>query len=64
MGDNMRDMSKKGRTRSGRERLSKEDVRNIRRLAEDLSQKEIAARYEISPSAICMLLKGQRWKNV
>lgn len=69
--DNMRDMTAKGRcnpirgSRSRLARLTEEEVRAIRALADTgVYQREIGERYGISQGAVSMILAGRRWAEV
>lgn len=69
--DNMKDMFRKGRgehvrvpdhrgTRNPMARLSDEDIKEIRTLAGQWTQRAIAARFDIDPSHVCKIVRGQR----
>ena len=64
--DNMADMMQKGRqcagNRNGRRKLSSDLVRSIR--AEVGLQREIAAKYGVTPSLIAMIRNGKIWRSV
>lgn len=64
--ENMADMVSKGRQahgdRNGRRKLSSEQVRAIR--SEVGLQREIAAKYGVTPSLVAMIRSGRIWRNV
>jgi hypothetical protein len=61
--DNMMDMARKGR--HGSAKLSKEQVRDVRRrVAAGESQRSVARDLGVSPAAICNLLKGKSYAHV
>jgi hypothetical protein len=67
--DNSRDMSAKGRAaageRSGVNKVTTEDVREIRRLAaEGHRQRDIAARFGIVQSNVGMIVRRETWRHV
>lgn len=66
--DNSEDAVAKHRTahseRHPQAKLTDAQVREIRALRGRLQQKEIAARFNISPSIVCQILKGQIWRHV
>lgn len=65
--DNMGDMAQKGRAQAAalkRSKLRPEDVREIIRLRSDgLTLQAIADRFSVTPSAIGLITRGQRWGN-
>lgn len=66
--DNQRDRLIHGTSGRGasfrREKLTPEQVAEIRILGVLLSKEEIGRRYEVSPSNIAKILNGTRWRNV
>lgn len=44
-------------------KLNQEDVAKIRELADTKSMKEIADKYDVTPSAISKILNNKRWKE-
>lgn len=44
--------------------LRNQDVREIRRLADRMTDRQLASRYRVSPGHIRSILKGQRWANL
>ncbi len=67
--DNVQDMTQKGRGAIGARhhaaRLSDEDIMNIRKLAaQGISRKQISEQYGISPSHLCCIVHGTRWKHL
>ena len=68
--DNVDDMWRRGRGKSGTQHsnspLSEDDVRTIRSLyaAGGIFQKELAARYGISQSAVSLLVNGKHYKGI
>jgi hypothetical protein len=59
--ENMAEMHAKGR---GNTKLTADDVREIRRLLPVETQKDIAARYGVTPSAISEIKTGKKWQHV
>lgn len=68
--ENMRDMTKKGRSRSpkgeaqGNSRLSAQDVREILALRGKESHRRIAKRYGVTHSNISHILRGKSWRHL
>lgn len=67
--DNSHDMSAKGRAaageRSGVNKVTDEDVREIRRLAaEGHRQRDIAARFDIVQGNVGMIVRRETWRHV
>ena len=64
--ENMQDMVNKNRQaqgdRNGRRKLSSTDVRAIRAMVG--LQREIAAKYNVTPSLVAMIRSGRIWRNV
>ena len=76
--DNIEDMMRKGRgagqqgtryqpdvsgTNNGRAKLSEDDIRTIR-LAYHMNYNELAEHYDVSPSTIGRIVKGDTWKHI
>lgn len=66
---NVRDMTSRGRQargeRNGQASLSDEDVVNIRRRrAAGAKQSNLAEEYGLTPSAVSMIVRGERWTHV
>lgn len=64
--DNMRDMTRKGRStwgeRSGRRKLSADDVAEVHRLRHDgLSLAQIAARFGVTRQNVHLVVSGRTW---
>ena len=67
--DNSTDMVNKGRSargqRNSQSRLTAEDVINIKKsAAAGESGKSLAARYGVTPTAICHILRGRNWGHI
>ncbi|WP_126463654.1 HNH endonuclease signature motif containing protein [Sulfuritortus calidifontis] len=66
--DNAADMVAKGRAarntgeRNGASRLTRQDIEAIR--ADDSLYRELASRFRVSPSAIGLIKRRERWKHV
>lgn len=61
--DNMRDMAVRGR--SGRAKLSVDDVLSIRFLAAaGMSRRELAGRFGVAPSNVSAIVRRETWKHV
>ena len=71
--DNMKDMERKGRRRGlvgvfgskqGSAKLTDDDVRQIRKLAEVMTQDEVAALFGITRSNVSVIVLRKGWKHV
>jgi hypothetical protein len=66
--DNLQDMARKGRSTAGhknpRAKLSWESVRQIRKLfSHGMKELQIASQFNVSRSAIQLIVSGKRWKE-
>ncbi|RIJ23135.1 hypothetical protein D1227_06425 [Henriciella mobilis] len=48
-------------SRHGNSKLTESDVRQIRKLAKSLTRQEIAERFDVSVSAIHLIMQGRTW---
>lgn len=68
--DNNRDMMKKGRNRCpkgedhGRAKLTEEQVKDIWQSRKKTTCRELADKYRVSPSLICMIHTQKRWREL
>jgi hypothetical protein len=63
--DNVQDCIKKGRYNTGFRKLTKDDVRGIKKLLYlGRTQEEIAVTYNISPAMVWRIKIGLAWKDV
>jgi hypothetical protein len=66
--ENMADCARKGRIPRGEQRpgakLTADDVRDIRVMANALTRASIAALYDVSPGTISKVVSGDRWSHV
>lgn len=66
--DNLQDMVRKGRSRTGRRhhnaRLSEDDVRAIRVDCETMVQTQVAKKYGICQATVSDIFRGKRWKHI
>lgn len=66
--DNMADASEKGRmakgVKNGRSKLTREQVKEIRRLRGKAYQKDLAKRFGVARNTICVIQLRQTWKHV
>ena len=45
-------------------KLSRDDIRAIRRMAETVRGRELARRFKVSPALISLIISGRRWRHL